>query len=577
MRWLPRSVLCAAIVTTLAGLAAGSSAGFAIDKSKTFLGGLFPHGTATNGIHETVTATAIRRGMKGASANLIEQIRAGVSNVDVTHHFDGEYHFDGLSVRTRRAALEAAFDAVQTNLRKARPLADRNPEFFDPSYESMRALADALARSMLALARHPECKGCASTTLRVGATTVGATLVPLLLNKHPDPHRPTSRDSVFASTFDASCGFCGALALVNQSYRAVLETISVNTEVAVRESHRLPADDPLRQRIGRIERALDAYEAFQLVGHAFHATQDFFAHSNYVELMAGVAVERPIARGTVIRVPARRADFSLAGMQAILSKARLAQLETGASNAIWLGQGDYCLGSLYNPGRRFTLPIPRPVARALGLPAFVTGSPLIGQNPGPPEDLATCHYHTRGAPGINKDEPGSKEPSHVNHAFAVQAATDMTAVLWKSFLSSIRRPVAAPGKTPRPVPPPAARPGPWHGDWAWSYRPDGGFGASPGVMTMFQPSASKVCLEWPWSPLPGGKLGHGQGSTAKGARTFTFAHTDAFGSGSHTLTLAPDGKSLAGTYTATAAAGGAKVKGTVSATYVGAPARKLAC
>ena len=42
-----------------------------------------PHGTATNGIHETVTATAIRRGMKGASANLIEQIRARGLNIPV--------------------------------------------------------------------------------------------------------------------------------------------------------------------------------------------------------------------------------------------------------------------------------------------------------------------------------------------------------------------------------------------------------------------------------------------------------------------------------------------------------------
>ena len=34
------------------------------------------------------------------------------------------------------------------------------------------------------------------------------------------------------------------------------------------------------------------YPSFMALGHAFHALQDFFAHSNYVELMAG-----PLTKG----------------------------------------------------------------------------------------------------------------------------------------------------------------------------------------------------------------------------------------------------------------------------------------
>lgn len=43
---------------------------------------------------------------------------------------------------------------------------------------------------------------------------------------------------------------------------------------------------PLVQRLVRARNALAAYRAWEDLGHVFHATQDFFAHSNYVELMA---------------------------------------------------------------------------------------------------------------------------------------------------------------------------------------------------------------------------------------------------------------------------------------------------
>jgi hypothetical protein len=125
----------------------------------------------------------------------------------------------------------------------------------------------------------------------------------------------------------------------------------------------------------------------------------------------------------------------------------------------------------------------------------------------------------------------------------------------------------------------AAAPGarPWHGDWRWTYTPKGGSAASPGVMTMFQPSAGKVCLQWPWSPLPDGTLGHGSGTTSAGARQLTFSHTDAFGSGTHTVTLSTDGTEMTGSYQATARADGAKAAGTIRATYVGPPSKRPSC
>jgi hypothetical protein len=92
--------------------------------------------------------------------------------------------------------------------------------------------------------------------------------------------------------------------------------------------------------------------------------------------------------------------------------------------------------------------------------------------------------------------------------------------------------------------------------------------ASPGLMTMFQPSRSKVCLQWPWSPLAAGKPGHGS-STSVDASKLTFVHEDAFGKGTHTVELVGGGTRLKGRYQATARADGARVSGTVTA-----PARR---
>ena len=42
----------------------------------------------------------------------------------------------------------------------------------------------------------------------------------------------------------------------------------------------------LRRKLLILRDSIDAYRAFQDLGHAFHASQDFFAHTNYVELQA---------------------------------------------------------------------------------------------------------------------------------------------------------------------------------------------------------------------------------------------------------------------------------------------------
>jgi hypothetical protein len=300
--------------------------------------------------------------------------------------------------------------------------------------------------------------------------------------------------------------------------------------------------------------ALRAYRAFQGLGHAFHAAQDFFAHSNYVELMGGVAVEQPIKRGTRIPVPQRRTDFGFEGLRQLMGTKRFAKLESGATNAIWLGEGDFCLGSPYNPDTQVTVTIPSSIASFFGV-SRTYATPRVGKNPRPPQGLSYCHYASVDIPGIgrtpglNKDEPGDAEPSHVNHPFARQAALDMTAVLWKSFLTTVRRPEdQAGGTTEDPTPSATVCRSPWQGSWR---RVEHG-----GTMTItFEQGKLRFRFSWPWQTgeftnlkLSGRTM---SGDETKGGKASTFS-----------IALAADGNSFTGTWRWADGSGGGKFSGT---------------
>ena len=66
--------------------------------------------------------------------------------------------------------------------------------------------------------------------------------------------------------------------------------------------HAIGASDTDVVALKRERNDIDAYLAYQDLGHAFHSTEDFFAHSNYVELMGGVNVGDSIAAKGVTTV-----------------------------------------------------------------------------------------------------------------------------------------------------------------------------------------------------------------------------------------------------------------------------------
>jgi len=181
-----------------------------------------------------------------------------------------------------------------------------------------------------------------------------------------------------------------------------------------------------------------------------HAAQDFFAHSDYVELMAGVGVGEVIPPGTAVPLPADFSQFNLPGLQTLMGPARFNLLESGEVRTIWLGDGDFSLGdagiqNFFNPNSR--IEIGGSDLFGLSIPAVAISS--VGQNPNPFTGFNHGHYLSSTALGLNKDcafnptASPSDEPSHRNFLPARQAAVQMSALLWTAFLQSIGE-VAAP-------------------------------------------------------------------------------------------------------------------------------------
>lgn len=421
---------CAAI----AGLAAGDAQPFAINPGRTFFGGLGFHGNA--GVHETITKIAILQGKKNASQKLIANIQAGVENTDITHQFDSEYHFDNSAAQgIHYKDLRKGFLEIQGSLNSARKYARANPEFLKPSYGGLRGVTAALSSALWTLAGRKDCDSCSSTILRARSIDMKGALIPLTLNPNPDPHAPTSKNSVFALRVPGSCGLCGVFYPINSYYRTLVDRVESTAAYGLRQSSQLPLHDPLRTTLRHIYQAVRAYRAYQDIGHAFHTTQDFFAHTNYVELMAGVDVEQPIPSGTQIPVPKTWADFSIGGLRRLMGD-KFAQLESGGVATIWLGEGDYCLGGPFNPDTAKTIPLPKLKLGGLTIGGPIT-LPALGTNPGPPPGLHYCHYKTSTTKGLNKDFAGGTEPSHANYPFARSAATKVSTLLWQQFLRSI--------------------------------------------------------------------------------------------------------------------------------------------
>jgi hypothetical protein len=453
-------------VSLLLGLAAVAPASaFQIDFLTTFvsLGNISHVGQP---IHEDITRDALTNMTPAMSLALLVNLQRGVQNADIIHQFDSESHFDNCSV-SLNVGFSNGFATMTRRLESARPNALGNPEFLAPHYTSFLDISTDVAAALAGLATDPECllqPACPTARAAADAAAVGSLLPALAINPNPDPHRATNPRSLFHYPPDPDCqgtglGLCGYLGPVQEAY---LDLMNVVDDALARAlgNHFDPfclCDRNLTEVLGssnshvvrlkRLRNAIRAYSAHQDLGHALHAAQDFFAHSDYVELMAGVGVGQPIPLGTPILLPADFSQFNLPGLQQVMGPARFKLLESGEVLTIWLGDGDFSLGdagvqNFFNPNTGIELG----GIDLLGLQIPPVAVSSVGQNANPFPGFSHGHYLSSTALGLNKDIPSASaidEPAHQNFFAARQAAVQMSALLWTAFLQSVGE-VAAP-------------------------------------------------------------------------------------------------------------------------------------
>ena len=414
-------------------------------------------------VHEEITRDALTNVTPGVSLSLIANLQRGVENSDILHQFDSESHFDNSSIflnvgfSNGFATLTGRFEAARTN-------ALGNPEFLAPHYTSFLDISADVAAELAALAADPECllqPACPTSRSAADAIVVSSLLPALIINPNPDPHRATNPRSLFHYPPDPDCqgtgfGLCGYLGPVQEGYLEIIDLVDGAVSSAL-GNHFDPfclCDRSLSEvmgssnshvlRLQQLRNAIRAFRAYQDLGHALHATQDFFAHSDYVELMAGVGVGQEIAPGTVVLLPADFSQFNLPGLQNVMGDARFNLLESGEVRTIWLGDGDFSLGdagvqNFFNPDSG--IEIGGSDLFGVSIPAVAISS--VGQNPNPFTGFNHGHYLSSTALGLNKDcafNPTASppdEPSHRNFLPARQAAVQMSALVWTAFLQSI--------------------------------------------------------------------------------------------------------------------------------------------
>lgn len=435
---------------------------FLIDFVPTFVPfGNIPH--IGQPIHEEITREAITNVTPAASPWLIANLQRGAENPDIIHQFDSESHFDNCSVFLN-AGFSNGFATMNQRLAAARTNAMDNPEFLSPHYTNFLDLSADVAAELAALAVDPACllqPACPTAQSAADALVIGSLLPALAINPNPDPHRATNPRSLFY--YPSGSGLNGYLGAIQEDYLDVIGIVTdaVNSALGNHFDPSCLCERDLATVMGagnshviklqQLRNALRAYQAYQNLGHAMHAAQDFFAHSDYVEMMAGVTVGQAIPPGTVIPVPTDFSQFNLAGLQTLMGATRFNQLESGDVFTIWLGEGDYSLGdtgilNVFNPDTAFQ--IDGLDLFGIQIPAVVV--PAAGQNPNPFPGFNHGHYLSSTALGLNKDcafNPAAipaDEPSHKNYLPARTAAVQVSALVWKAFLQSI-------GQVPAPV------------------------------------------------------------------------------------------------------------------------------
>jgi hypothetical protein len=368
-------------------------------------------------VHELITAAAVRHVTDDVSTRLVRHIIRGNQNADgLTHKFDNVYHVN--NANTTNGKFGESFDLIRRLIDVAAADARDNDEFWNPRHDTFQGTLADIADTLSGLGLNLACNiagesACPQPQLLAKAAAVLADSIRLLANPMPDPHGP-EKDMMLNLRADL---------------RTLLDPPSDKrycrpfTKDCFAHLHQLlPEDEQFQadvRRLRRLEAEVRAYFAWQNLGHAFHTTQDFFAHANLVELLNDRngppcgSRGRPAICGEPIRGEAERTDPKLAPF--------LRELRAGF--ALNLKTLQASLGSKF----------PRLQT------GFVDSVPHLSLTFCPetlPAGFDYCHWGYQDVPSLNKDDGAKtdKDPSHLNHAYTRKVAQYASEILWEDFL-----------------------------------------------------------------------------------------------------------------------------------------------
>ncbi len=368
-------------------------------------------------VHEQITAAAVDHVTDDVSARLVRHLVRGNENADgPTHKFANVYHVN--NANTTNGGFRDSFDLIRQLRDAAVADARDNDEFWNPRHDTLQGILDDIAETLFALGLNRACNvlgesACPQAQLLAKATVVRADSIRLLVNPMPDPHG-VEKDM---------------LVNLRADLRALLDPPGdtrycrpLTSHCFARLDRMLPDNEEFQadvRRLQRLEAEVRAYFAWQNLGHAFHTTQDFIAHANFVELLndrngppCGSRGRHAICGEPLPGEPARtdpqlapflrdlRAGFALnlKTLQASLGP-KFPRLQTGFVDSVPHLSLTFCVEAL-------------------------------------PAGFDYCHWGYKDVPGLNKDDAAEpdKDPSHLNHAYARKVAQYASEILWEDFL-----------------------------------------------------------------------------------------------------------------------------------------------
>ena len=403
--------------------------------------------------HENITMNAIRSVMPGADPMMINNIQQGVINTDLTHFSETEFHFDNSTANNggfdngfaaiSDMALQAHAEAMMCD--GSTPCDSVNPLFVNPQHPSYRELLESIAETYMDLSLTDGCLGepaCWSADLAGRATFIYTALLPMLVvDQDPDP------DTVTVLPNGLTTNGLPNLAPLVLAARQQLDAALGGTFCRPWPYQQLcfvgigsmaPGHADFHLDVGRLEVLqfeYQAYFAWQHLGHAMHTTEDFFAHSNYVELVS--CRKGPPCDATRIPGAAAICDTPLDGAPASWTSLPLPTDGRSAQDLV-----QFFLPSFSQAAVNGVLNAQPRVFADDNSAHLQTGNfPCLLQSP----DSSFQYCHTGGgdtgvttAAGLNKDKAygAGEEPNHQNFDWANLTATREAAALFTSFMYS---------------------------------------------------------------------------------------------------------------------------------------------